>query len=729
MPKLSGGLVLGTLILICCSLLLFADSGIEKLESRLTGSTGKERIRILQKLVDAYLIKMPAKALEYGREALALLPSFPDPRQQMILLNGVSKAHSLLGNIQLAEKEALKSQTIAKQLGDKNAEADSLVSRSRIYWDQGNYQLAMKFCIAAEELYKVTGNQKGVASTLKMLGQLNWRLGEPVTALDYELKSTEIYEQLGDRRGMTIVESLIARIYSFQGLYEKALEYNLKALKGYKLLDDENGIAIILNNIGNDYRRTKNYKEALKYLNQASESFREMKSKRAYSYTLNNIGEVYAALNAFRQAQDYFEKSLQLKEEIKDRMGIAFTLINLGKNYRNLGQPEKAIQALLRALNIAAELNIKNEIRNVHKELAETYETLGNYSKALFHQKKYKEINDSIFNEENIKEIVELQTRFETEKKEREIELLKKDKALQKMNLLKQRNLINSLIIILLLIILLALYTRYRLKSKSARALRKEIEYRKRVEAELLKSQKLEAIGILAGGIAHDFNNLLSVIIGNVTMAVEDLENNPKAAKKQLKTVERVCDQASDLSRKLITISTGGWINSRETSLSAILKQTAEYYPEMKPLLWNFSVALDLKSFYGDERQLRQVIYHLLKNAGQATSDPKDIMGHAENIFLDQENDFLLPGGHYVKISITDKGKGIPPEELEKIFVPYFSTNNNVTQKGRGLGLAFCYSIIKKHNGHIAIQSRVGKGTTVDLYLPAYTEDSEASIV
>ena len=699
---------------------IFAEPDTDELESRLAGSTGKERIRILDELTQSYLTKAPKKSLEYGQEALELLNSFPDEKQQMTILNLISKANSLLGDFQLAKDYALKSQAVAQKIGDKNGEADALASISRVYWGLGDYHQANKYCFDAQNIYKATVNQKGLASTLGMLGHNYWRMGDFAKGLDFAFKSAEIYRELGDRRGTTLIENLISRLYSSQGQYEKALEYNFKVKQGYEALGNKLGIAIVLNNIGADYKLLQNYKEALNYLQRASTMFLDMNSTRRYSYSLNNIGEVYDALGDFHQAQDYFTRSLKIKEEIKDQMGIAYTLINSGRTYRKLGQYKESIQLLLRALNIASEIKIKNEIRNAHKELAETYENLGDYPNALLYQKKYKEINDAIFNEENSKKIAQLQTRYETEKKEKEIALLKKDKE-------KQRNLINSLIIVSLLIFLLALYTRYRLKMRAARALKKEIEDRKRVEAELIMSQKLEAVGILAGGIAHDFNNLLSIIIGNLALAEDDIYDHPTDAAQKLKAVEKACERAAELSYKLLTLSAGGGILGREITLTKILENTVEHYPEMMPLMRNSSISPDLKPIYGDKRQLRQVMYNILKNASQAMTEPQELIIRAENIFLDKANDFSLPEGDYVKISIVDNGRGIPQEELGKIFVPYFSTNHNVTQKGRGLGLALCYSIIKRHKGHITIKSEVGKGTTVEIYLPAYLENSTSN--
>jgi signal transduction histidine kinase len=262
------------------------------------------------------------------------------------------------------------------------------------------------------------------------------------------------------------------------------------------------------------------------------------------------------------------------------------------------------------------------------------------------------------------------------------------------------------------------------LKIKVTRQLNKEIQEHKQTAAELLKSQKLESIGILAGGIAHDFNNLLTIIIGNISMAVEEIEGDARNARvvKMLKSAEKSSHEATDLAQKLITFSMGGWIIPQKVALTTILKSVLEYYPQMEPLLKNTSITPGLKSLYSDERQLRQVMYNLLQNANEAMTDPMKVTIKAENITINENNNFSLEPGDYVKISVIDNGRGIPSDKLEKIFDPYFTTKGTVTQKGLGLGLAICYSITRKHNGHIAVKSKVGKGTTVELYLPTYSE-------
>jgi PAS domain S-box-containing protein len=248
-----------------------------------------------------------------------------------------------------------------------------------------------------------------------------------------------------------------------------------------------------------------------------------------------------------------------------------------------------------------------------------------------------------------------------------------------------------------------------------------DITRRKNEESELIKSRKMESVGILAGGIAHDFNNLLTIIIGNITMLKIKLGKKDPQIYNFLEKVEQASTQAAELAHQFVDFSEEGGLLRKKVTLASLLKNAIDLSPEIRHIPCHISLPPDLDPIYGDERQLRQVITNLLLNAHESSSNENEkITITAENTNLDETNPFSLAKGNYVKISVIDNGKGITPELLEKIFDPYFSTKETVTQKGLGMGLAICYSIIKKHEGHIAVTSQVEKGTTVDVYLPVH---------
>lgn len=244
-----------------------------------------------------------------------------------------------------------------------------------------------------------------------------------------------------------------------------------------------------------------------------------------------------------------------------------------------------------------------------------------------------------------------------------------------------------------------------------------DITDRKKMEAELLKAQKLESLGLLAGGIAHDFNNFLMAILGNISLARLEA-NSPENLSERLMAAERACLRAKDLTQQLLTFSKGGTPIRKLTSIAELIKESAEFVLRGSNARCQFSIADDLWPVEIDVGQMSQVIQNLIINADQALPDGGTITIRAQNVTLDEGNVLPLKAGRYVKISIEDQGIGIPREHLSKIFDPYFTTK----QKGSGLGLSIVYSIIKKHDGHITVRSELGRGTTFTIYLPASGE-------
>ncbi len=239
-----------------------------------------------------------------------------------------------------------------------------------------------------------------------------------------------------------------------------------------------------------------------------------------------------------------------------------------------------------------------------------------------------------------------------------------------------------------------------------------------KLEERLRQSQKLEAIGALAGGIAHDFNNLLSTIIGYISIIKGDLFPDDYHYR-MLESAETTSIKAADLANQLITFSEGGWLIKKEISFLQILNEAKNRLPEDMEITFDIDIPDNLRLIDGDEDKLIQVIFNLLRNAVEAMPGEKKIFIRAENTKITDKNNLPISEGQYVKVLIEDKGIGISAENLERIFDPYFSTKQVGTQKGMGLGLSICFSIIKKHGGDISVESEVGKGTIVTIYLPA----------
>jgi PAS domain S-box-containing protein len=246
-------------------------------------------------------------------------------------------------------------------------------------------------------------------------------------------------------------------------------------------------------------------------------------------------------------------------------------------------------------------------------------------------------------------------------------------------------------------------------------AIIRDVTERRRLENELRRAQKLEAVGILAGGIAHDFNNILTAILGNISLArVEARAGNDIGA--DLHAAERACLRARALTQQLLTFSRGGAPVRQSASMRELLHDTATFALRGSNTRCEFRIASDLWPANIDQGQISQVIQNLIINADQAMPGGGVITLVADNYLAgDKRTPTLHPGQRYVHIRITDQGVGIPPEIAAHIFDPYFTTK----ESGRGLGLATSYSIVHQHDGHISFASTVGDGATFNIYLPA----------
>lgn len=249
----------------------------------------------------------------------------------------------------------------------------------------------------------------------------------------------------------------------------------------------------------------------------------------------------------------------------------------------------------------------------------------------------------------------------------------------------------------------------------------RDITERKEMEKELRKIHLLESVGVLAGGIAHDFNNLLTAIMGNiylVKMYLSKITPTPDSKIfKVLTNSEESCSHAKELSSMLITFAKGGEPLKETVLISEMVKEKANLLLENTNIDCEFEFPENLYPVKVDKMQMKQVIRGLVANAIESMDGEGVIRITAENVSI--KDDLILKDGNYLKISVTDSGAGIPEENLTKVFDPYFSTKEMGSQKGMGLGLSICHSIIKRHDGQIKVESKTGVGTTFHIYLPA----------
>jgi len=245
---------------------------------------------------------------------------------------------------------------------------------------------------------------------------------------------------------------------------------------------------------------------------------------------------------------------------------------------------------------------------------------------------------------------------------------------------------------------------------------------RQRLEAEMLRSAKLESLGNLAGGLAHDFNNFLSSIMLNVGTA------RLKAGKGEeirdlLQAAEQSIHKAKGITQQLLTFTRGGEPVKSSMSLQPIIEESVKFTLHGSKTIPRFDLPDDLWPAEVDPGQINQVINSLAINAVQAMPRGGHLTIRGRNVTIKKGDPrTVLAPGNYVEVAFKDDGVGIPPESLDSIFDPYYTTR----EEGTGLGLFSVFSIIERHGGWITVKSEVDRGTTFTFYLSAAAEEEVA---
>ncbi len=249
----------------------------------------------------------------------------------------------------------------------------------------------------------------------------------------------------------------------------------------------------------------------------------------------------------------------------------------------------------------------------------------------------------------------------------------------------------------------------------------RDITERRRMEYDLDRERKLESVGRLAGGIAHDFNNLLAVIQGNIELSKMKIPWKNKVLE-NLNAAEYASRQAGELTKRLITFSQGGDPVKTLCDINNMIMDTIGNCVTIKSVEKKYSMDDGLWPVELDEGQMRQVLKNLVINAVEAMSGRGSLSVGTKNIMVSRHDSLPVSEGPYVRISLADTGEGIAEKDLTHIFDPYYSTKQRGSEKGMGLGLSVCYSIVSKHYGCITVKSEEDSGSIFYIYLPAFNK-------
>jgi signal transduction histidine kinase len=434
----------------------------------------------------------------------------------------------------------------------------------------------------------------------------------------------------------------------------------------------------------------------------------------------------------YEKAIDYYQSALAIGEDMGDKYRVAESLADLAISYRQAGAYDDVIRVAKRGLELSKDIKVNVAQRLFYENLAATYDSLGQYKKAYEYQKLYKQIDDSIYAINNRQQVLDMEARYQNERKENEILALTNDISLQAIQLEKNRNfrIFVSVAGLLLLVLFVVFYRLYDLRLKTARILAE-----KNVELEIanqnlsISENALKSLNSTKDKfftiIAHDIRNPLSAY-RSITKSMVGSYNRLSEAQK-LEHIESIYQSSENLYRLLdnllhwaVSQSGALRVNPKEIDLDVVCFKTARLLQasaDMKEITLACEVPED--SFaYADLNMVSTVVTNLLSNAIKFTAP----QGHV-NISAKEKGEQLI-------VSISDDGIGISAEDQLKLFKVDVDqkTIGNSIEKGSGVGLLLCKEFVEKNGGKIWVESIPGKGSTFHFSLPKMPEETSQSV-
>lgn len=646
---------------------------------------------------------------------------------------------------------------LSKEIRFLKGEASILESFGVSCYYSGDYQCAISYYNEALTIYEKIKYPLGIGRTLGSMGLVYFKQGLYVKALDLHLRVLRMGEFMRDTTLRAASLNNIGQIYASQGDKKQAMSYFLKALIFRKYQKNRLSTAGIFNNIAELEIEEGKLNEALSYFEQSLEIYKALNNQKGIADVLNNMGRVYIEQKKYSQASKNCKQSFEIRKALNDKHGMAQCLVNIAIAYRRAGLFENALTNAQQGYELAQELNIKKIIKEASLQLAEIHAFQGNYQKAFEYHEIYDIVKDSLFNQENLRQLSDMQAKYEAQTKQQEINTLKIEQY-AKNSEIKQKTIIAYALVAILLISLFfsgLVFYNYQAKQKANTALEikntelnETLAQLKNTQSQLIHSEKMASLGQLTAGIAHEINNPLNFIYAgisaldncitdffNITDALHNIMNENEKEKiieyisqlQQNSTAQEYEEVKVDINALVKDIKIGA---IRTTDIVKGLRNFSRFdegVPQYGDIHNDLDAAIMLlraklikditvSKKYGDKipaiaalhGQLNQVFTNIIANAIQAMEYGGKLTILTKTI--------LINGKNHVSISIKDTGIGMSQQVKDKIFEPFFTTKD--IGEGTGLGLSISYGIIQKHQGNIEVFTEVGKGTEFVITLP-----------
>ena len=320
---------------------------------------------------------------------------------------------------------------LAEKINFKSGQALSQKTLGNSQYVQGEYALAVEFYEKGLKIYEELGNIDGAANCENNMGLIFAEQGNYEKSMKYMLKALKLREDTNDKKGIAKALLNIGNIFLNQENTEEAIKYYEKSLEIAKSINLTIEVANNYNNIGNSYKRQKKIEKSTTAYNEARKLFAQLEDTRGMMLSDFNLGDVYLQSENYEKALEYYEKALPIAQKINDQILLGLIYSSRGACYTNTKDFPKALENLQKGLAILENAGAKNDVAQNYGAFSEYYRSKGNYKEAYIYHKKFKNLKDSLFSDTQGKQLAKMRTAYDTEKKEKENELLRKDNDLK----------------------------------------------------------------------------------------------------------------------------------------------------------------------------------------------------------------------------------------------------------------------------------------------------------
>jgi signal transduction histidine kinase/Tfp pilus assembly protein PilF len=580
------------------------------------------------------------------------------------------------------------------------------------------------------EASKIVDDYANEAYMLMNVGEVYSLINDTNKALEFAIKGASIFIHLNNKSGIAYAYNFIGSLHRILNNTNLALEYFTKAYEIHIQENDIDGLSNSANNLGIVYGELGENAKALEFYNKSLELAIKTNSSSGASAAHNNIGYLYARMKDYPKALESYHQSVRISEEAEDYSGTMNTYNNIAWVHYNTGNINKAHEYVLKALAL------ENRNENLHYK-AESYEILskiflskGEYKSAFNYLSEFMAMKDSLFKTSSNEKYMEMQVRFDSERKEKEIEILKKNDEIKNLQLQRQKNLNIIWLLFTVLLVSFGVVIFYNLKSKQKinNLLTEKNLLLEETNTKLIESEKhLKELNATKDRffslIAHDLKNPFGALMGFSQLLQDNFESYTREEAEEL--IKIIYESSQNLFKLLDNL-----LQWSKSQLGSVL-----YNPELFPLLSVVNQEVDLLKPIANKKKLKVTIrieeYMIVfADKNLVAVIIRNLINNAIK-FSNTEGRIILAAheiGNLVEVSVSDSGIGINKDDQDKLFRldMSFTSKGTADEKGTGLGLLLCKEFVEKNGGTIRVESNKDQGSTFVFTLPALRSTKNA---